>query len=876
MSADADQLDRKLREAARMPPGRAQIAAIEEAVRYADARNQPGLRYTARIHAVRAHLRGGEPGNALVPFAWCLAAREAGTADPAHDHALFWSFKGIVSALRVFPEVPLDRTVAVLDDMERRYRLAGHTLGPVHEARCFLAHQLGDRETAREQYRLWCAAPRGEMSDCAACEATSKVRHLVEEGRDEDAVAVVAPVLDGTVSCDVQPHTALTALLLPFVRTGRLDEAADAHRRGYRAVQGDRGALMAVCRHIRFCALTGNEARAVELVQRHIGWLDAPPTPAADMEFCAAAAHALRRSRERADGAVRRGGALVGADELAGRALELAARFDARNGTARSEQRIRAVLTAAPLVDRLPLSGAVRRADRLAPVVAVPAAPYDLPASPEELADLAERQVWLRNQRDSDLAWARFDRICPEPAPVLQGRRLAGSGGQHMARGDFEAALEAWTEALAVLDEVDEIRAHAVRQRVGVLLCRAGEADDGLRLVRWSGAVIEAAGSPDQRCDALLQIARTHRIREEAADALAAARRAAQLAEADGASDVARACAALAVAESAAEQGPDHRDEATSQADRAIALFSTIGPAEALRDAQFVAGRERAAAQDLVAAYDLLGAAAQCADQGNRARALRMRGFVALDLNRPDLAVEALADAAAVLTAAGEDARAAHVALELVDACLAAGRPEQAAEAAEDAVAVLSDAGALATAKCQLARAYHHLGRSEQALPLVAEVVEAESAGGDLTALGHARAVEADILRGLGRHAEAARCGEQAARAFATAGDGVRELHCRRRAAVSWLRADETELSLAGLEAAERCAAAMDASGPWSRRQLAALRHDGARILFAAGQPGAALERAASAAELFRSLDALREVAVVEKLRARLEADLGS
>ena len=37
------------------------------------------------------------------------------------------------------------------------------------------------------------------------------------------------------------------------------------------------------------------EVRGLELIERHLGWLDRPPTPKSELEFTSAAAHILRR-----------------------------------------------------------------------------------------------------------------------------------------------------------------------------------------------------------------------------------------------------------------------------------------------------------------------------------------------------------------------------------------------------------------------------------------------------------------------------------------------------------------------------------------------------------------------------------------------------
>ncbi|WP_016697693.1 hypothetical protein, partial [Actinoalloteichus spitiensis] len=510
MSHSEQEVEEMLRAAWRLPYGASQIAAAEEVVRRSDAVGSPELRYAARILAVSAYQYGGEPARMVVPFSWCLAAYDRGESDGRFDHQLFWYFKGVVGALTCFPEVPLDRTRAVLADMERRYRLAGHGVGPVHQHRAMVHRHLGDLDAAEEEYRLWCASPRGEMSDCAGCEPSEKVYHLERTGRYEEAVALAVPVLDGELTCSEQPHGILTALLRPYLRVGALDDAADAHRRAYRAVQHDRGELSLVAEHVRFCALSGNEVRGLELVERHLGWLDEPPSPLAEMEFAVAAARILDliAARGHGDDPVRRPGfrgreattvpVARLRDELADRALAVAARFDARNGSSYQSELVRGQLVEEPLVDHLPLSGLVRRGrtGQAAP----PPAPSDppvteaLPERPEALAEVAEREMWFENEGRAAAAWARFDEVCPHPEPGLLARRLVAHGFR-LADGDVELAEETWRRAVTLFSRAgDLVRENETRTRLGVLLCQGGRSEEGLAEINRGLLALEGDG----------------------------------------------------------------------------------------------------------------------------------------------------------------------------------------------------------------------------------------------------------------------------------------------------------------------------------------------------------------------------------------------
>jgi tetratricopeptide (TPR) repeat protein len=381
MTHGVDELWRLLREAYAMPYGAAQIALVEQIMRHADATGDRDLAFTVRMLATTAYVYGGEEAKAFVTFSWCLSDFDR---DPAphhrrHTRSLLWYFKTMVSALTRFPDVPLTRTRAVLDDMERRYREGGHSLQAVHKHRFLVARHVGDEDGADRWYERWITTPRDDLSDCAGCDPTSQVRFLADRGRDDEAIALAEPVLAGHLSCTEQPQGILTALMLPYLRTGRLDAAADAHRRAYRLVRGNLADLWDIGEHIEFCARTGNEARGLEILQRHLDWLDRAPSPAAAMTFAAAAALLLRRlaATGHADVTVHRGAdgprpaadvpVATLADELAGYASGLAARFDARNDTPAQGRRIAAMLSAEPLGVVLPLSATARRRAAAAP-----------------------------------------------------------------------------------------------------------------------------------------------------------------------------------------------------------------------------------------------------------------------------------------------------------------------------------------------------------------------------------------------------------------------------------------------------------------------------------------------------------------------------
>ncbi|MCA2222383.1 hypothetical protein [Nonomuraea aurantiaca] len=365
-----DQVETLLAEAARLPYGEARTVLAERALREAEALREPEPAIAARLALTQAYQYGGEPAKSFATFSRTVAAYDAepGRFTEWQARRVLWQFKWIMSDMRRFPEIPLRRTLDALDDMERRYREAGAPQA-VYAQRCRVALHLGDEPAVEEWLHRWETTPRDDLSDCRACDLGGRAYALASLGRYEEAVAVGGPVVAGEFSCGVQPQSVLCTLLTPYLKTGHLDEAAEAHRRAYRIVQGQIGYLDDIGDHLEFCALTGNETRGLEILERELPLLERPPSPAQARSFMTGAALVLRRLMETGhDGlTVRRAGRDVPMpelhEELAAGAREIAARFDVRNGDDVHTRRLAATLAAEPLVAHLPFVSPARRGE---------------------------------------------------------------------------------------------------------------------------------------------------------------------------------------------------------------------------------------------------------------------------------------------------------------------------------------------------------------------------------------------------------------------------------------------------------------------------------------------------------------------------------
>ncbi|WP_117208030.1 hypothetical protein [Allorhizocola rhizosphaerae] len=358
MSSEQE-LQRMFGDAMAMPDSVVKMAALDAAIRHADAAGSQKLAFQFRHQAITPFHFAGDDRRAFLAFSQSLAAYDRDpTIAPNAEHSILWQFKWMVSALTEFPEIPLDRTYAVLADMQQRYQRAGYSLHPVHQRRCQLALHIGDFEQAARSYHDMVTAKRDGMSDCAVCVPSGQTRILSAMGRWEEALEAGHPARNGR--CARQPQWVQAFLLQPYVRAGRVDEAAEMFRASYRRMREAHTYLGGIGLHLSFLAATGNEVRGLELIERHLPWLDVSHTPGDRMHFASAAVNVLRRLSDNGYGAqeTARGSTV---DELAASlrayALELAAKFDARNGTDRQARLAEERMTAPRLVgDRVRLT----------------------------------------------------------------------------------------------------------------------------------------------------------------------------------------------------------------------------------------------------------------------------------------------------------------------------------------------------------------------------------------------------------------------------------------------------------------------------------------------------------------------------------------
>ncbi|MFJ6387937.1 hypothetical protein ACIQJT_10105 [Streptomyces sp. NPDC091972] len=507
-----DELYQALQENDERPYGRTRTVTAEELVDAAEQFGEPVPLVHALLELQEAYTYGSEPRKSPVVFARLLTLfdEQPDVFDERLRHMIFWRFKWVGHALRQVPEIPLTSLRQWLAEMRDRYEKAGLGLQPYYGQAYQLAAHVGE-DTALA-YELWASRTRTRLSDCEACEICERALFHLAAGDDERALRTWEPVLNGKESCQEEPARSFSYALLPLLRTGGAERARELHLAGYRGCRRNPAMSGEVGRHLEFCALTGNEARGLELLAENRNLFDEVDSPLDQLDFLTGVEVLLRRVEHLGHGDLPAAGypgrtwTVAGLHaEVRGRADDLAARFDARNGTSTHTDRRRARLDRAPLLDALELTLRTRSLDDVAPAAPV-AAPVlrTTAALPEDLTELIvqARQSEQQGHPDARACFARLrtlvaarDYTHPDdpavgPLVLLRADLLADEASEAGNKDRFAEAAALHEEAAALYDDAAE-PGHAAVSRACALFATAqipGEEDDEARAATLTAA----------------------------------------------------------------------------------------------------------------------------------------------------------------------------------------------------------------------------------------------------------------------------------------------------------------------------------------------------------------------------------------------------
>ncbi|GAA3811603.1 hypothetical protein [Cellulomonas soli] len=486
MSRPRHEVDHEIGRVRQMPYGQARSTAAQGLVAEVEAEGPPESLAYAYATLVEAYVWGSEVEKAFVPFTRALrwADEHPEHLDDGDWHMHFWSFKWMVADLMEYPAVPAEQIEQTLQDMARRYALAGNGTDAVAHQRYVWAAARGSADV-EAAYDAWVSTARDDYSQCEACDPGDRAAHLFETGRPEEGIRLLERVLQDDPRCATEPADMLSWLQLAYLDVGRVEDAVRTHRRALVHLDAAEGDLTgARGRHVELLARTGNVQAAVRRIEADQRWLTSGTTPRRRLDLLMSvggAAQLIAASVPDLPVTLSEVPATTVAELAAwclAQARPLADAFDLRNGTpsVRDEMTRRWSLRAEPhRVELSVLSTTLAPAPAPGPQAAAqPADPGPSPEPPDPAVE-AER---LARSGDLEAAAVAYQRAAQD---AVAAGRLADAGFAH---------AEAARCAQLVHDHEGAHRAYA---RAGELL-RAGGVAPVFRgpVVRaWAPSAVE-------------------------------------------------------------------------------------------------------------------------------------------------------------------------------------------------------------------------------------------------------------------------------------------------------------------------------------------------------------------------------------------------
>lgn len=343
-------------------PNEEDFAVLEAMAARASETEDDDLGYAVRMRLTSWGNMLGDTESMITTFGWCVGAHDR---DPVRfpqivgHHDLLFQYKWMAGRLAANPAYPLAEVSAIHEDMSFRYRAAGATQSGVLQSRMGVALQIGDVAAATRFHDEREAVDTDDYSHCEACVRSEDAAYYERIGDTDRALALYAEITNEGLSCGEEPEAAQAQSLLLLLRTGHLDEARRAHIASYRVARSGPGNMHILLDHVVFCVVTGNLSRALTIADQVLREYELDPLNLSlvfgasrdlavllDAVVAAGAGDSPLRGSENpgfADifGARTEPGTAAELLPLAwARAEELAAAFDARNGTAEYARRV--------------------------------------------------------------------------------------------------------------------------------------------------------------------------------------------------------------------------------------------------------------------------------------------------------------------------------------------------------------------------------------------------------------------------------------------------------------------------------------------------------------------------------------------------------
>lgn len=304
----AEEIRARLREADALDPadggpgGAEYVEAMRAILPHAEALGDPELLFSVRIAvtwALRFKPLDKGPveffGEALPILRRCLVmCHEEPHRFPADDVRAMWNqlFLIVEGFIWLYPQ-PAERIYRFLDELERHCPPTRvWTRYAIEHYRMYVDARRGDEASVERRWAVLQAQGEPEEHLHLDGKAGHEAAMWSRLGRDDRALEVLARLVSGQIPArEDREHRHI--LLMPYLRAGRLDEAAAAHEATHDAGGMKLGDVAA---HLEFCARTGNEERGLQILRRSLRFFEKEVSSVEAMWTAATAALLCRQA----------------------------------------------------------------------------------------------------------------------------------------------------------------------------------------------------------------------------------------------------------------------------------------------------------------------------------------------------------------------------------------------------------------------------------------------------------------------------------------------------------------------------------------------------------------------------------------------------
>lgn len=180
------------------------ISILKQAILIADSNNDLDWGFDLRLDLIFEERDTSHCVDSFSAFAWLLSTRDA-NPDLFDESDFLWEYKWMVGAARRNANIPLDQLESIMDDIKERMTRNGYTLRGYYCVMVYWFLFIGDVDKAKSYLKLRNEVERDRMSHCQACELDTEVEIELIEGNFDKAITTANDLITKKLTCGVMP-----------------------------------------------------------------------------------------------------------------------------------------------------------------------------------------------------------------------------------------------------------------------------------------------------------------------------------------------------------------------------------------------------------------------------------------------------------------------------------------------------------------------------------------------------------------------------------------------------------------------------------------------------------------------------------------------